>query len=209
MFKIETNYRSVPEILELSNAAIRANRRASTRTCGRAGRRRVKPALVPLEDPSTQAQFIAQRILELRDEGMPLEEMAVLYRAHFQSLEIQMELTSRGIPFQITSGLRFFEQAHIKDVAAFLRFVGEPARRGELQADGAAAAGDRSDGGREAVARAGWQAGWPRQEEPPPKLSRDPAADQGAEEGGEALGAAGGDPRRAGAGRRASPGRPR
>jgi superfamily I DNA/RNA helicase len=49
--------------------------------------------------------------------------MAVLYRAHFQSLEIQMELTTRGIPFAITSGLRFFEQAHIKDVAAFMRFV--------------------------------------------------------------------------------------
>ena len=49
--------------------------------------------------------------------------MAVLYRAHFQSLEIQMELTVRGIPFAITSGLRFFEQAHIKDVAAFMRFV--------------------------------------------------------------------------------------
>jgi hypothetical protein len=49
--------------------------------------------------------------------------MAVLYRAHFQSLEIQMELTARGIPFLITSGLRFFEQAHIKDVAAFMRFV--------------------------------------------------------------------------------------
>ena len=62
-------------------------------------------------------------MLELRDEGIPLEEMAVLYRAHFQSLEIQMELTVRGIPFAITSGLRFFEQAHIKDVAAFMRFV--------------------------------------------------------------------------------------
>ncbi|GAA5482904.1 ATP-dependent helicase [Haloferula sargassicola] len=124
VFKIETNYRSVPEILELSNAAIRANRaryekdlRSSREQLG------VKPALVPIEDPSAQAQFVAQRILELRDEGIPLEEMAVLYRAHFQSLEIQMELTSRGIPFAITSGLRFFEQAHIKDVAAFLRFV--------------------------------------------------------------------------------------
>lgn len=122
--KIETNYRSVPEILELSNAAIRANRarfdkdlRSSRPELG------VKPALVPLEDPSTQAAFVAQRMLELRDEGIELQEMAVLYRAHFQSLEIQLELTARGIPFAITSGLRFFEQAHIKDVAAFLRFV--------------------------------------------------------------------------------------
>ena len=123
-YKIETNYRSVPEILELSNAAIRANRSRFDKDL-RSARPElgVKPAMVPVEDPSVQAQFVAQRILELRDEGVPLEEMAVLYRAHFQSLEIQMELTTRGIPFAITSGLRFFEQAHIKDVAAFLRFV--------------------------------------------------------------------------------------
>ena len=124
VFKIETNYRSVPEILDLSNSAIRANTRQfhktlrSSREAGSA-----PPALVPLEDPSAQAQFVTQRILELRDEGMELEEMAVLYRAHHQSLEIQMEMTNRGIPFQVTSGLRFFEQAHIKDVAAFVRLV--------------------------------------------------------------------------------------
>jgi DNA helicase II / ATP-dependent DNA helicase PcrA len=124
VFTIETNYRSVPEILDLSNAAIRANTgrfekelRSSRQECG------AKPALVALEDPRSQAAFVAQRMLELRDEGVPLEQMAVLYRAHFQSLEIQMELTVRGIPFAITSGLRFFEQAHIKDIAAFMRFV--------------------------------------------------------------------------------------
>ena len=54
------------------------------------------PALVAVEDPSAQAAFVAQRMLELRDEGVPLEEMAVLYRAHFHSLELQMELTGRG-----------------------------------------------------------------------------------------------------------------
>ena len=125
VFTIDTNYRSVPEILELSNAAIRANTgrfekdlRASR---GGAG---LKPALVALPDPASQAAFVAQRMLELRDgEGIALEEMVVLYRAHFQSLEIQMELTARGIPFNITSGLRFFEQAHIKDISAFMRFV--------------------------------------------------------------------------------------
>ena len=131
VFTIETNYRSVPEILDLSNAAIRANYgrfekdlHSSRDTLG------VKPALVALPDPATQAAFVAQRMQELRDDGIPLEEMAVLYRAHFQSLEIQMELTVRGIPFAITSGLRFFEQAHIKDVSAFMRFVAN--RRDEV-----------------------------------------------------------------------------
>ncbi len=124
MHTIETNYRSVPEILQLSNAAISANKMRFEKNL-KSSRAEVgaKPALVALEDPATQAAFVAQRMLELRDEGIELEEMAVLYRAHFQSLEVQMELTRRGIPFCITSGLRFFEQAHIKDVAAFLRFV--------------------------------------------------------------------------------------
>jgi len=124
VFIIETNYRSVPEILDLSNAAISANTgrfekdlRSSREAVG------TRPALVALPDSSTQAAFVVQRISELREAGVPLEEMAVLYRAHFQSLDIQMELTVRGIPFSITSGLRFFEQAHIKDVAAFMRFV--------------------------------------------------------------------------------------
>lgn len=124
VYRIESNYRSVPEILELSNTAIKANRRQFDKSL-RAHREggSALPALVALDDPSTQANFVAQRILELRDEGIELEEIAILYRAHHQSLEIQMELTSRGIPFQITSGLRFFEQAHIKDVSAFLRFI--------------------------------------------------------------------------------------
>lgn len=124
VFTIETNYRSVPEVLDLSNAAIRANAgrfekdlHASRDAAG------VKPALVALPDPRTQAGFVVQRMLELRDEGIPFREMAVLYRAHFHSLEIQMELTVRKIPFVLTSGLRFFEQAHVKDVSAFLRFV--------------------------------------------------------------------------------------
>src|SRR5690606_23652808 len=88
VYKIETNYRSVPEILQLSNAAIRANRARFDKDL-RSARPQlgVKPALVPLEDPAMQASFVAQRMLELRDEGVPLEEMAVLYRAHFHSLE--------------------------------------------------------------------------------------------------------------------------
>jgi DNA helicase-2/ATP-dependent DNA helicase PcrA len=127
VYKIETNYRSVPEVLEVANAAIAGNVRQfrkelqAAREGGHA-----KPALVPLSDSNQQAQFVAQRILELRDEGMELNEMAVLYRAHYHSMELQMELTRHGIPFAITSGLRFFEQAHVKDVAAFLKFAVNP-----------------------------------------------------------------------------------
>ncbi len=121
------NYRSVPEILEVANAAIAANEKqfrknlAPTRESNA-----VKPAVVALNDGSEQAQFVAQRILELRDEDVDLGEIAVLYRAHYHAIELQLELSRRGIPYQITSGVRFFEQAHIKDVTSFIRFTANP-----------------------------------------------------------------------------------
>jgi DNA helicase II / ATP-dependent DNA helicase PcrA len=78
------------------------------------------------QDAGQQAAFVAQRALELRDEGIALNNMAVLYRSHFHALELQLELTRRNIPFSITSGIRFFEQAHIKDVTAYLKLVTNP-----------------------------------------------------------------------------------
>ena len=123
-YKIETNYRSVPEILHVANAAIEANEEQFPKELtAHRETRSVKPALLELNDSNMQAQFVTQRILELRDEGVELNEIAVLYRAHFHALELQIELTRHGVPFAITSGLRFFEQAHIKDVASFLKFA--------------------------------------------------------------------------------------
>jgi DNA helicase II / ATP-dependent DNA helicase PcrA len=125
--RIETNYRSVPQILELANASILNNPRQFPKELRSArGEAITKPALVPLATNNEQASFIAQRVLELHDEGIDFREIAVLYRAHYHSMEIQLEFTRRGIPFGITSGLRFFEQAHIKDVAAFLKFAVNP-----------------------------------------------------------------------------------
>ena len=127
VFKIELNYRSVPDILRVANAAIAANVKqfrkelSATRPTNS-----VKPALVGLNDGSEQAQFVAQRILELRDEGVELSEIAVLYRAHYHAIELQLELSRRGIPYWITSGVRFFEQAHVKDVTSFIRFIANP-----------------------------------------------------------------------------------
>ncbi len=126
VYRIEANYRSTPEILSLANAAIAANVQQFAKALTAVRRSGTKPVLAPCGDAHEQATFVAQRILELRDEGVPLEEMAVLYRSHFHALELQLELTRRNIPFSITSGIRFFEQAHIKDVAAYLRLVTNP-----------------------------------------------------------------------------------
>ena len=127
VFRIELNYRSVPEILEVANSAIAANvKQFKKNLSATRDSKTMKPALVALNDGSEQAQFVAQRVLELRDEGVELNEIAVLYRAHYHAVELQLEFSRRGIPYQITSGIRFFEQAHIKDVASFIRFVANP-----------------------------------------------------------------------------------
>jgi ATP-dependent DNA helicase UvrD/PcrA len=126
VYKIETNYRSTPEILQVANAAIAANLRQFTKELTPARKSGVKPVLVACLTAAEQAAFVAQRILELREEGGELNKMAVLYRSHFHALELQLELTRRNIPFSITSGIRFFEQAHIKDVTAYLKFVTNP-----------------------------------------------------------------------------------
>jgi DNA helicase-2/ATP-dependent DNA helicase PcrA len=125
-FKIEVNYRSVPSILTLANDAIKANVHQFAKNLQPARSGGVKPWLIACADANQQAQFVAQRLLELRDEDVPLNEIAVLYRAHYHSMELQMELTRRNIPYVITSGLRFFEQAHIKDVSCFLKVAVNP-----------------------------------------------------------------------------------
>ena len=126
IYKLETNYRSTPEILGLANASIINNQHQFHKKLKATRGTGAHPILVPCNDVLQQAGFVAQRMLELQDEGRSLNEMAVLYRAHYHSMELQMELTRRGIPFEIRSGLRFFEQAHIKDITSYLKVVVNP-----------------------------------------------------------------------------------
>ncbi len=126
IFKLETNYRSTPQILHLSNESIKHNIHQFPKDLHSIKSNGALPAVIPLNNAHQQAEFVSQRIVELVDEGYSLNEIAVLYRAHYHSVELQMELTKRNIPFEIRSGLRFFEQAHIKDVIAHLKFVHNP-----------------------------------------------------------------------------------
>ncbi len=127
LFKLETNYRSTPEILGLANTSIACNRKQFPKVLTAVRRSRdVKPALVPCSDVEQQSAFVASRILELRDEGTSLEDIAVLYRSHYHSIELQLELSRRNIPYRVQSGVRFFEQAHIKDVISYLRIIINP-----------------------------------------------------------------------------------
>jgi len=126
LFKLEVNHRSTPEILTLANQSIAQAKEKFDKELKPNRPAGQKPVLVPLSTVHEQASFVAQRMLELREEGKDLNDMAVLYRSHYQSMEIQMELTKRGIPFEVRSGLRFFEEAHIKDVLAHLKVFHNP-----------------------------------------------------------------------------------
>ncbi len=127
VLELTINYRSTPEVLELANRSIARNVHGhakelrAVKGCG------MRPAVLPLRDVYQQAEFVAQRVLELHHEqNLPLSKMVVLYRNHSHSLELQVELTRRQIPYAIRSGVRFFEQAHIKDVVSYLRAHDNP-----------------------------------------------------------------------------------
>jgi DNA helicase-2/ATP-dependent DNA helicase PcrA len=129
LFKLETNYRSTPEILRLANESIRQNQfqyEKSLKTWEGDTREAKKPILIPASDTNQQAQIIAQRTLEMTDAGLSLKDIAVLFRSSFHIIELELELQRRGIPYVIRGGLRFFEQAHIKDVMAYLEVLQNP-----------------------------------------------------------------------------------
>ncbi|MFB6264729.1 MAG: ATP-dependent helicase, partial [Bradymonadaceae bacterium] len=125
-YKLEINYRSTPEILELANASIRHNEHQFQKTLRAHRPSGPDPVLAKLQDRDQQAAFVCTRILELIDEGWGFDDVAVLYRSHHHSMELQVEMAQRDIPFVVRSGLRFFEKAHIKDVLAHLKFIYNP-----------------------------------------------------------------------------------
>jgi ATP-dependent DNA helicase UvrD/PcrA len=122
-FRLETNYRSLPPILELANASIACNTKQFPKTLRAVREGGEAPVVCAAPSPEAEASFVAQQILELLDGGVPMAEIGVLYRNHSHSLEVEVELTRRNIPYEVRSGLRFFEQRHVKDVLAHLRFV--------------------------------------------------------------------------------------
>jgi DNA helicase-2/ATP-dependent DNA helicase PcrA len=125
-YRLETNYRSTPEILALANASIAHNSRRLPKNLRAIRPSGLRPSVVPSADHFVQARFIAEYTLHLLDEGRNLNDLAVLYRSHWHSLEIQLELQRRNIPFHVRGGLRFFEQAHMKDVLCFMRILQNP-----------------------------------------------------------------------------------
>lgn len=121
IFKLETNYRSSPEILALANQCIGNNLNQYQKALHSLRDKMTRPALVSVQDDKQQAEFVCQRILELQEEGGSLNDIAILFRSSFQVMEMELALNKKSIPYEMRGGIRFFEQAHIKDVIAYLK----------------------------------------------------------------------------------------
>lgn len=127
IFKLETNYRSTPEILDFANEVIGNNKKQykkELRTPG--GLMGTKPELKTFSDTAEEAREIARHMLDLKRTGTVLANIAVLFRSSFHSQELEMELARNNIPYDYRGGLRFFERAHVKDVLAYLRLAHNP-----------------------------------------------------------------------------------
>jgi DNA helicase-2/ATP-dependent DNA helicase PcrA len=127
MFKLLTNYRSVPEILELANDSLNHNTEKFEKELIAMRSSGPKPKLVPCTSAAQEARYIADQILQLRAEGTALANMAVLFRSSAHSQALEFELMKRDLPYEYRGGQKFFERAHIKDLVAFLRAAANPA----------------------------------------------------------------------------------
>src|SRR2546422_418814 len=124
--KLEENYRSTQPILDLANAIIDRAAEKHTKVLRTRRAEGPPPLLVQCSDEQAQSRFVCQRILELREEGVPLDEMAVLFRSSFHSFDLELELQRADVPFVKRGGFKFIETAHVKDVLAHLRVVANP-----------------------------------------------------------------------------------
>jgi DNA helicase-2/ATP-dependent DNA helicase PcrA len=126
IIKLEQNYRSTQPILDFTNELISFAKESYRKTLYTKKEGEQKPVYIESQDDNYQSKFIVQRILELREEGVPLNDIAVLFRSSWHSMDLEIELMSHNIPFMKYGGLKFTEAAHIKDILAYLKVAYNP-----------------------------------------------------------------------------------
>jgi DNA helicase II / ATP-dependent DNA helicase PcrA len=126
IYKLEENYRSTQPILNLANCIIEEAAEKYTKHLFTRKLDGPLPTLAEAAGENAQSRFVAQKILELREEGVPLNEVAVLFRSSFHSFDLEIELSKHGLPFIKRGGVKFIETAHVKDLLAHLRVVANP-----------------------------------------------------------------------------------
>jgi superfamily I DNA/RNA helicase len=126
IYKLEENYRSTQPILNLANCIIEEAAEKYTKHLFTRKLDGPLPTLAEAAGENAQSRFVAQKILELREEGVRLNEVAVLFRSSFHSFDLEIELSRRGLPFVKRGGVKFIETTHVKDLLAHLRVVANP-----------------------------------------------------------------------------------
>lgn len=126
IIKLEENYRSTQPILNLTNEIIQRAKEGYEKRLFTRKNNGARPKLVQAGSEQMQSQFVCQKILELREEGVPLWDIAVLFRSSFHSFDLEVELTRNKIPFVKRGGFQFMETAHVKDLLAYMRVLANP-----------------------------------------------------------------------------------
>ncbi|MFX1258152.1 MAG: ATP-dependent helicase [Promethearchaeota archaeon] len=125
-YNITFNYRSTPEILDLANDSIKHNEVQFQKKMNPIRKSHKMPKLIIVDNDEKQAKYVVNEILNWQEKGKSLSQIAILYRSNYHSLRLQRELQAKNIPFEVRSGVSFFEQAHIKDVLAHLKVIHNP-----------------------------------------------------------------------------------
>ncbi len=124
--KLEQNYRSTQAILDVANTIIANSKIKYTKNLFTLKKGGEKPVVFYAQDEAESSKFVADRILELREKGIKLSQIAILFRSAFHSFDLEVELTKRAIPFVKYGGLKLLESAHVKDLIAFLKILSNP-----------------------------------------------------------------------------------
>ncbi|MFA5286664.1 MAG: ATP-dependent helicase [Candidatus Omnitrophota bacterium] len=120
---LEENYRSTQPILDLTNKVIGRAKESFKKNLYSRKKGDKQPVFIDAADENAQSKYIADKILQLRGEGLELKDMAILFRSGWHSNDLEIELASRNIPFVKYGGQKFVEAAHIKDIISYLRIV--------------------------------------------------------------------------------------
>lgn len=126
IIKLEENYRSTQRILDLTNTILDKAARKYDKKLFTGNEEGELPALVKAPDERDQSRFLTQMILNLREQGFELNDIAVLFRNGRDSFDLEIELNQKKIPFVKYGGQKFSEAAHIKDVLAHVRVLVNP-----------------------------------------------------------------------------------
>ncbi len=124
--RMEQNYRSSPEIVDLANQLISNNREQLPKTLFSQNPPEAKPVVAKVYDSRQEASFVLQSIWELQNNGVPLKEIAVLYRSSYLTPEVEFALARKGISYRTYGGVKFFQKAHVKDLLAYLKVIYNP-----------------------------------------------------------------------------------